>query len=411
MLRLSAAWVLPIAAPPIEDGAVLVNDSGRIVVVGADSEVPAPPDADAHDLGRVALLPGLVNTHTHLELTGFAGQVEDPVFRDWILHLMRIKSARTDEEFFVAAQAGITRCWASGVTTFCDTGNSRQVIAAMHALGASGIAHHEVFGPHPEQRDTAIRAFARELDAMAHHATGRIALGISPHAPYTVSGPLYRAAADLARAHGAPIAVHVAEPHDEVALLANFTGTFADGWRARGIPRPTEIPISPINWLDQHAVLSPRTLCIHAIHADAADVALMKQRGVAIAHCPRSNRRHHHADAPVARYVEAGLRMGLGTDSEVSVAPLDLLAEARAAGELGGWNDAETLRALTLGGAEAIDVADSCGSLERGKFADITAIDVDGDDPVRGVLESALDDVVATWLGGRAVYQRDRLRA
>src|SRR5690606_26471581 len=125
-----------------------------------------------------------------------------------------------------------------------------------------------------------------------------------------------------------------------------------------------------------------RTTCIHAIDVPPDDVVLMKQRGVAVAHCPRSNGFHHGTDAPVARYLEAGLRVGLGTDSEISVAPPDLFAEARAAQELTGWDDVAAVRALTLGGAEVIGRAARIGSLEVGKDADLLAIRMgQGEDP------------------------------
>lgn len=405
MLRLAAAWVLPIAEAPIADGAVLVGDDGRLLAVGPDAAVPRPERAELRDLGDAILLPGFVNTHTHLELTGLAGAVEDDEFWSWIRHLIAVKAARSDEAFFLAARQGIQDGWASGVTTICDTGSTGQVIAALADLRGSGIVHHEVFGAHPDECDRAIAQFARDLDRLAHHATGRIRLGVSPHAPYTVSGPLYRASAELARAHGVPIAVHVAEPEGESALLRDFTGTFAESWQARGIPRPTETPMSPMAWLDRHGVLSPRTLCIHALHVDDADADLMRQHQCAMAHCPRSNRRHHGVDAPMHRYLARGLRIGLGTDSEVSVAPLDLVAEARAAQPLTGWNDRETVRALTLGGAEALDLAHEIGALRAGLQADLVAIGAGPTDrPEAAVVASRRDQVIGTWLGGRPVH-------
>lgn len=318
--------------------------------------------------------------------------------------MIAVKAARGEEEFHRQAEAGIRAAWAAGVTTVCDTGSTGAVIAALHALGASGIAHHEVFGPHPDECEGAIRRFGGELDRLARHATGRVGLGLSPHAPYTVSGALYRATGELARAHGAPMALHVAEPPGESALLADFTGEFAEMFVRRGIPRPTTEATSPIAWLDGHGVLGPRTLCVHAIHADAADAARMASLGVAVAHCPRSNRRHHHADAPVARYADLGVRIGLGTDSEISVAPPDLLAEARDARRLAGWSAAETVRVLTLGGAEALGLAHETGSLAVGKWGDVAAFRIAPEaSPEEAVLAAGAGDVIGTWLGGRRV--------
>lgn len=409
MQRFTAEWLLPIAGAPIRGGALLADDRGRIVAAGRDALVPAPPEARAIDLGQAALLPGLVNSHTHLELTGFAGMVEAASFLDWILKVIAIKAKRSDEAFFDAACEGIRRMWASGVTTVADTGSTGAVLEALDHLDASGTYHHEVFGAHPDECDGAMRAFAADLDRLAGHATGRAALGVSPHAPYTVSGRLYRAACELGRAHGVPVAVHVAEPPGESALLHDFTGVFADDFRRRGVPRPSEDPVTPMAFMDRHGVLSPRTLCIHAIHVSEADTELMVRHGCAVTHCPRSNRFHHQADAPAARYLDRGLRLGLGTDSEISVAPPDLIAEAREARRLAGWDAATTLRLLTLGGAEAVERDAECGSLEAGKWADLVAIRVgETDDPQEAVLASSLDDVVGTWLGGRRVYEECR---
>jgi cytosine/adenosine deaminase-related metal-dependent hydrolase len=397
--------LVPVDAAPIADGALLIDDHGRVAAIGPDAAVPVPPNALVERFDAAVILPGLINTHTHLELTGFAGMADDADFWQWIKHIIALKATRDDEAFFHAATAGVRACWAAGVTTICDMGNTGSVIAALDDLGACGIAHHEVFDMHTEETPVVMRRFSRELDRLARHATGRVQIGVSPHAPYTVSGPLYRAVSDLGHAHGVAIGVHVAEPVDESALLRDFTGIFADALRARGVTRLSPEPVSPIAWLDRHGVLTPRTICAHAIHTDLADTAIMVQRGVAVAHCPRSNRHHHHADAPVARYVDSGLRIGIGTDSEVSVAPLDLIAEARDARKLTGWSAAETVRALTLGGAEALGLDANSGSLTVGKWADIAVIRVaETTSPEAAVLESAIGDVVGTWLGGRLVH-------
>ncbi len=390
------------SGPAVADGAVLIDDAGRIIAAGRDSEVPSPPDGESLAYPGCALIPGLVNTHTHLELTGLAGAVDDDDFAEWIRHLIAIKSDRSEEAFFDAASRGIESCWAQGVTTICDTGSTGQVIAALAALRASGVAHHEVFGMHPEECAPAMQAFERDLDRLAHHATGRVGLGVSPHAPYTVSGALYRASAELARAHGVPIAVHVAEPIDEVNLLRDFTGTFADMWRTHGVPRPSPEPISPVAWLEAHGVLGADTLCIHAVQVDEHDVDLLVRHECAVAHCPRSNMRHHASQAPVGMFVERGLRVGLGTDSEVSVAPIDLLAEARDARRITDWTASETLRVLTLGGAEALGLGREVGALAPGYWGDVVAMDVgDAPDPTEAVLQCGPDAVRATWLGGR----------
>lgn len=404
-LRLSAPWLLPINAAPIHHGAVLIDDRGRIVAVGVEAAVPRPEGADVQHFEYAVLLPGLVNTHTHLELTGLGENGEETSFRTWLRSVIDLRGARTPEQLYNAAITGIKNNWASGVTTICDTGSSGAVIAALHHSQASGIAHHEVFGPHPEQFDSVMPEYIRSLDQLAHHATGRVTLGLSPHAPYSVSGRLYRATADLARAHGAPIAIHIAESPAESALLNDFSGEFAEMFRERGIPRPSETPITPMQWVAHHGVLGERTLCIHAVQVDAPDIELMVQSHSAVAHCPRSNRHHHGTDAPLRNLIDSGLRIGLGTDSELSVAPPNLLAEARAAALLAGWSDTQSLRALTLGGAEALGLDGECGTLAPGKWADIVAIRVGVTvNPEQAVMHGEPDAILATWLGGRKVH-------
>lgn len=407
MLRIRSGWLLPVASAPIADGAVLIDDSGRIEACGQDMEVVHPETAMEIRLGHdVALLPGMVNSHTHLELTGSTVDADPTDFRGWLLAIRELNSRRDEVEQYEATCRGIESMWAQGVTTVADTGSSGLVAAALDALGASGIAYHEVFGPDPAQCTASINRFSVDLDRLARHATGRVSLGVSPHAPYTVSGELYRATMAVARAHGVPTAIHIAEPAAERELLDDFSGYFAEAFRERNIARPTHTPISPIGHVEALGVLGNRTLCIHAIDVDEADAQLILHHGAAIAHCPRSNRVHHHRDAPVRRYIELGLRVGLGTDSEASVAPADLRAEAGAASELTGWQPREAIRALTLGGAEALGLDTELGSIEPGKWADLVAVRIaDGDDVAGSVLAGGEASVLATWLGGREVYR------
>jgi 5-methylthioadenosine/S-adenosylhomocysteine deaminase len=159
---------------------------------------------------------------------------------------------------------------------------------------------------------------------------------------------------------------------------------------------------------DDEDVLGPDTLCIHAVQVDASDLDRLTRAGAAIAHCPRANRRHGHGAAPLARFLAAGLRVGLGTDSVASVSPLDLFAEAREARRLGGLDASEALALCTVGGATALGLEREIGTLTAGKRADITVIDcaADATGPADAVLAAGRGGVRATFLGGREVYRR-----
>lgn len=367
MLRIRAGRVHPVTAPPIEDGAVLVDDSGKIAAVGPHRRVPTPPNARALEFRDAELVPGLVNCHTHLELTHLAGRNHEPDFVQWIRRIRALKDASTQEEFLTAAEAGVRDCWARGVTCVADTGSTGAVLETLVRLGGRGIAYHEVFGPDPSRAEEYLSQFADQIGVLAPGATRSVVLGASPHAPYTVSDRLYRLVADFARAAGLRLAVHLAESPAETAFVRNGVGPFADALRARGIAvRATGR--SPVEHLVHLGVLaSGGCLCIHCVQADEADVRWLRQAGVAVAHCPRSNAAHGHGRAPLAAFRAAGIPVGLGTDSAVSVGELDLWAEAEAAGLAGE----AALAALTLDGARALGWDAEIGSLEVGKWADL----------------------------------------
>ncbi len=409
--RLSARWVLPIEAPPVEHGAVLVGADGRIVAVGPDSRVARPAGVSAEDFGDALLLPGLINTHTHLELTGMAGDPPEPEFASWIQHLRAAKAMVAPEAFLGAARRGLADCWAAGVTTVADTGDSGAVIQALAEAGGSGIAYQEVFGPHPDQCEESLLGLQQRVDVLSRFAVGRVRMGISPHAPYTVSGRLYRATGEWARAMDLPVAVHLAESPAESALLARAAGPFATAWRGRGIPMPAPLGRTPVEWLDDHGVLSSRTLCIHVVQATALDVGRLAMAGAAVAHCPRSNRAHGHGDAPLAALLAARIRMGIGTDSVASVGELDLLAEARAASALAGLGPSRALALCTLDGARALGLDAEIGGLRAGKWGDCVVIrrrDGAPAAPEAMVLASGPRDVLATFVGGRDVYRNSQ---
>jgi cytosine/adenosine deaminase-related metal-dependent hydrolase len=411
--RLSARWVLPIESPALEHGALLIGADGRIAAVGPEAAVPRPADAATEDFGDALLLPGLINTHTHLELTGLDGGPPEPEFGGWIRRVREMKAARPHEAFLAAARRGLADCWAAGVTTIADTGDSGAVIEVLAEVGGCGIAYHEVFGPHPDQRDASLRGLQDAVERLGRFAVGRVRIGVSPHAPYTVSGPLYAAAAAWAREARLPIAVHLAESPAESALLARGTGAFADAWRNRGIPMPAPLGRSPVAWLDEHGVLSERTLCIHVVQAGSADVQRLARANAAVAHCPLSNRAHGHGQAPLGALLAAGLRVGLGTDSILSVGTLDLLAEARAACELAGLDAGRALALCTRDAAHALGLEREVGILAPGLWGDCVVIRPGGAPNAsrtdmsaeERALASGPRDVLATFVGGRDVHR------
>ena len=409
-LRLSADWLYTGEGEIIPSGSLLTDAQGRIVAVGPDGQVPAASGTRVEHYPSAILIPGLVNAHTHLELTGFEQLANEPEFSDWIRTIIRLKAGRTASDFLEASTRGLRDGYASAVTTVADTGDSGAPFEALLEAGGSGIAYLEVFGPDPALAEQQFTAFRARVLALKPRQTGRVRLGVSPHAPYSVSGPLYRMVARLAEEEQLPMAVHIAESAAEVELLRDAGGTFAEQWRLRGIPLPPLPGRTPLAWLEQHGVLGPHTLCIHAVRADSEDIARMVRHRCGVALCPRSNHRHGHGAAPLADFRARRLRVGVGTDSAASVYPVDLLAEARAARELVGLTAEQALDLAMLGAARALLLDPELGSLSAGKWADCAVVEASPSLGAENVAESILaggpGNVMATWLAGREVYRR-----
>jgi cytosine/adenosine deaminase-related metal-dependent hydrolase len=405
--RLAARWLIPIEGDPIDRGAILIGSDGRLQAVGSDAAVPHPHGVPAADLEDAVILPGFINTHTHLELTGFEGRVLEPDFAAWIRQLRQLKTTRTPSEYVEAARQGLAECYAAGITTVADTGDSGAVFGVLAEVDGSGVAYQEVFGPHPDQAEESLAGLRDRVKELRPLAPARVRIGVSPHSPYTVSARLFRLVAEWAKTERLPVAVHVAESSAETQLLLAGDGPFADAWHARGIPLPESLGQTPIEWLGSQGVLSDQCLCIHAVQVRTADIQRLVEANAAVAHCPLSNRAHGHGAAPLAELMNAGVRIGLGTDSVVSVGRLDLLAEARAAAGLASLDAEQLLQLCTLSGARALGIEAETGSLIPGKWADFTVIRLHerGRGVAEQVLGSSPEDILLTYVGGKEVYR------
>lgn len=381
MIRYRARWLIPVSGAPIEDG-VLGVVGERIEYVGPAAT--APPGQEV-DFGDAILLPGLVNAHTHLELTVMRGSLEELEFPDWIDKLRASRNEiLSDSMLLDSARHGIAEGLLAGITTYADTCASGVVLPAMIEMGVRGIMYQEVFGPAPERRIGAMEELRARMDGARPSADSPlVSVGVSPHAPYTVSDELYGDVARYAREAALPMAVHVAESVEESDLVNRGAGTLAARLSARGIATPVRAR-SPIALLDSVGALGADTLLIHCVHVDEHDLAIMAARGCAVAHCPVSNAKLGHGVAPLTEMLSAGLAVGLGSDSVASNNRMHILEEARTAvlqqrARLRSHDAvpaAQALELATIGGARVLRLDGRIGTLEPGKDADFAVFEV-----------------------------------
>ncbi|HET9110324.1 MAG TPA: amidohydrolase family protein [Ktedonobacterales bacterium] len=376
---LTARYVFPVAGAPITDGAVVVEGE-RILEVGPAATLASRyPGARRVDLGEAALVPAAINAHTHLELTALEDALPPNLdMAPWILGLMRARGALDADALRASAAEGVRRSLASGVAAVGEICSAGESVGPVVESGLRGVVYYELIGGDPARADEILERGQRQLDAWrATYPDARVRFGLSLHAPYTVSAPLFEKASAWARSEGVPVSIHAAESPAETAWLRDRSGAIRDTLYATlGLPPDLEPAAarSPMRYLGVLGALGPDTLLAHGIHVDADDLALLCETRTAVAHCPRSNSRLRNGRLPWAAYRAAGVRLALGTDSLASSPSLSIWDEAAYAADLHARageapTSAELLRLATLAGAEALGVADDLGSLAPGKLA------------------------------------------
>ena len=392
----SADWVLPVDGPPVEGGLVRF-EGGRIVEVTRGRGERHYDDA--------VILPGFVNAHSHLEYAAYAGFGDGEPFSAWLALHVRRKRLLDDAGMLAVARLGALESLRSGVTTAADYSFSGAAAAAAAELGLRAIVYLEVFAADPADAE---RQWNEKRAAVADSPL--VTIGISPHAPYTCSIETYRYCLSL----GVPVGTHLAESAAEDEWLQHGSGPL------RGIPILVE-PTGKRAFETLEPVLGPDLLCAHCVTAKPADIALLADRGVPVAHCPRSNALLGCGIAPVAAMLDAGVVVGLGTDSPASTPSFDVFEELRAAAYLARARDARAgalpaeklLRLVTIDAARALRLDDQVGTLATGKRADLTVVSLAGspyhpvEDPAAAVVFGGSPNrVLETIVEGTTRYRR-----
>lgn len=418
---LCAAHVIPIAAPPLRDGAIAYAD-GAILAVGAQHDVLAAfPDAEVDDLGAMIVLPGLVNAHTHLEYATYAGFGDGLPFGPWLADHVARRPRLAPGDVEAAAALGAHLALAAGATTVGDATYSGAAVAAVAAEGLRAVIHFEVFGGPDADPNDVVAALGTRLDAWTTELPAHVSLAISPHSPYSVAPMVMAALVAEAERRGCRLMIHAAESQAELEAVAAGAGPIAEALAA--LTRIEGTGRHPIDLLARSGALSPATTLVHGVHVGPDEVATIATAGSAVVHCPRSNALLGCGIAPVRAYLDAGVPVALGTDSPASALDFDLWAEMRAALLLAragaqrpdALSAAEVLVMATSGGAQALGLGQAIGRLAPGYRADLIALDLSAttfdpvEDPIRAVvLGGGPEHVERVIVDGALRYRRER---
>lgn len=427
MRILTAKYVLPITSEPIMDGAVAIDDT-RIADVGPATQIRERfPDSAVDDFGEAAILPGFVNCHSHLEITAMRGALDavENDFYTWLITLTKLRGEVLDhDDLETAAVAGALEAARAGVTTFGDIGRmGRAGFAALKTVGLRGVLFQETdFSPDDQMADENFENLREKYLALRDEATELVEVGLSPHAPYTVSRKLFEKIARFALDNCLKVTIHSSESKEEDDLMRFGTGFFTSVYERFGVNWASPM-CSSIAYLSQTGILEGRPLLAHCITVSDEDIATIARTGSSVVHCPKSNQKFGHGYAPFEKLRDAGIAVGLGTDSVASNNMCDIFEEARSAAFAARNRPdrerfvtaQEVLEAVTIGGAEALGLDDKVGSLEAGKHADLAVVDLSGfsQQPVTDV-EAALifstssRDVEMTMVAGREIYRDGR---
>jgi aminodeoxyfutalosine deaminase len=365
---LTAAWVLPVAGPPIRNGRVVV-EAGRVTWVGGKGD-PGEPAVPLRDLGRGVLLPGLVNAHCHLELSHAAGRVPfGGGFVPWIERLVALRDGGDGEdEIRARAAEAIRGLEDAGTVAVGDVSNRLGHLDLLSASRLESVVFLELLAWDPGRAGAVLQAADARVEALRGQLGAHVRVRLAAHAPYSVSPALFARLVE----RGGPGGIHLAESPAESEFLLTGTGEWSAFLERRGLGGIPFAPPgeSPVRAMDALGVLHSRLVAAHGVQVDARDREILARRGVHVVLCPRSNRNLGVGTAPAGDLLDAGVRLALGTDSLASAESLDLLEDAALLHrQFPALAPGAIVRMATLGGAEALGLDGELGTIAPGRRA------------------------------------------
>jgi len=365
-MRYRAAWVLPVSSPPLPAGVVTV-DRGRILGVGAGA------DGKVEDLGNVAILPGLVNAHAHLELSWMRGRVRPAAsMARWAAALIAERRASMHDPAESTA-AAIAEARAAGTSLVGDVANGLTSYEPLAASSLCAVIFHELIGFSTSDPERVVAGAAARIAELPQNDCVR--LSIVPHAPYSVSPDLMQAIAR--HSAGRPMSVHLGESPEEVQFLRNGTGAWREILESLGAWNAAWKPpgCGPVKYLENLGLVTRNLVAVHGVQLTDDELETLARAGATIVTCPRSNRWTGAGDPPVERFFRSGVRVAVGTDSLASVGDLNLFTELALLRQLAPKVPPRAiLYSGSSAGAEALGFGSELGTLEPGKRAQLIAV-------------------------------------
>jgi aminodeoxyfutalosine deaminase len=397
-----AAWLLPISQPPIRD-AWLRTERGRIVAFGHTR----PGDftaSDEIDLGEVAVLPGLVNAHTHLELSWMRGRIpETDDFGRWIRAIIDLKQQSAGQADAIAASIteGIHEARAFGTAVVGDIANTPSTSRPLAEQGMAAVVFHELLGFRGEDAAILIQEAAARLES--EPVSNLVRHALAPHAPYSVSPALFGLIrAEMERDPFARSSVHLGESAAEIEFLQHGTGACRAALEQLGKWDPSWVcPRSgPLEYLDGMGFLDNRVLAVHGVHFTAAELTRMAELGITLVTCPRGNMRTGAGVPPIEEFFQSGVHVAVGTDSLASVPDLNLFSELEQMRRLAPALPARVLlESATINGARALGFDADFGTIDSGKRNPLIAVRLDGHvASVEEYLVSGVEAAQISWI-------------
>ncbi|MCF6159313.1 MAG: hypothetical protein E3K32_12275 [wastewater metagenome] len=375
MIIIKAKYLIPDAEGCIENGAVAV-DGTKIRHVGTFHEIKKRIYCDnVIDLGNAAILPGLINIHTHLDLTNLHNRIKPTGnFTHWVFQIVGARVRWKDDDYVSSLEKGIRLCIQSGITTVADIANTKHSFSILKKSPLRKVIYKEVIGLNPDHAKDVMKKACLELSGILRDDL--LTVGLSPHAPYSVSKELYQSVAQFAYENTMPVCTHVAETQDEAEFLVKGTGSFPPMLRQLRALSDTWHPpgLTPVQYMNETGILATKPILIHCNYITDEEISLIQSSGARVAFCPKSHHFFRHIHHPVRKLLNAGVTVGLGTDSLASNDTLSILDEMKFLFQHYAILPKTLLSMATVQGAKALGLESRVGQIREGFEADLCSI-------------------------------------